>query len=189
MTKPRETFPFNPPIQFEDDWMMGLIDLEVYNSLFSITEKNNKFELYKFPDEKSGGVSYEKVRIEIVKALVISDITGANLQDVIIGPIIIEEYRNQVTKEMKDDKCMLILAMYVDSIFQDFEKFLGTEVHLVEDDIRLVLEYYILQVFSLLIENQVFTLLKIFPKLFSTFFNLNMNYITTRLILNMLTLP
>ena len=90
---------------------------------------------------------------------------------------------------MKDGKCMLILAMYVDSIFQDFEKFLGTEVHLVEDDIRLVLDYYNLQVLSLLIENQVFTLLKIFPKLFLTFFNLNMNYITTRLILNMLTLP
>ena len=47
--------------------MIGLTDLEVYNSIFNITKQNNKFELYKFPDEKSGGVSYEKVRDEIGK--------------------------------------------------------------------------------------------------------------------------
>ena len=41
---------------------------------------------------------------------------------------------------MKDDKSRLILATYVNSIFQDFENFLGTEVDLVEDDIRLVLD-------------------------------------------------
>ena len=41
---------------------------------------------------------------------------------------------------MKDDKYMLILAMYVDSIFQDFETFLRTEIDLVEDDVRLVLD-------------------------------------------------
>ena len=29
--KSKETFHFNPPIQVEDDWMLGLIDLEVYN--------------------------------------------------------------------------------------------------------------------------------------------------------------
>ena len=32
--KPRETFHFNPPIQDEDDWMLGLIGLEVCNSIF-----------------------------------------------------------------------------------------------------------------------------------------------------------
>ena len=62
-----------------------------------------------------------------------------SLQDDILGPNIIEENRNQVTKRMKDDKYMLILAMYIDSIFQDFENFLRTEVDLGEDDIRLVL--------------------------------------------------
>ena len=30
MIKPRETFHFNPPIQFKGDWMIGLTDLEVY---------------------------------------------------------------------------------------------------------------------------------------------------------------
>ena len=50
----------------------------------------------------------------------ISDITAADLQDDIIGPIIIEEYRDQVTKRMKDDKNMEILAGYTSSVFQDF---------------------------------------------------------------------
>ena len=37
MTKPRETFLFKPPIQTEGDWMIGSVDLEVYNSIFNIT--------------------------------------------------------------------------------------------------------------------------------------------------------
>ena len=37
---------------------------------------------------------------------------------------------------------MLILAMYVDSIFQDFQNFLRTEIDSVEDDFRLVLSEY-----------------------------------------------
>ena len=43
--KPRETFHFNPPISIEGSWMIGLTDLEVYNSIFNITEENSKFEL------------------------------------------------------------------------------------------------------------------------------------------------
>ena len=46
MIKPRQTFPFNPPIQITGDWMIGLIDLEKYNSIFNITEEKNKFVLY-----------------------------------------------------------------------------------------------------------------------------------------------
>ena len=104
MTKPRETFHFKPPIQIKGDWMIGLTDLEVYNSIFNITEENNKFPLYKFPDEKAGGVTYEKVRDEIEKDLDIEDITAADLQDDIIGPLIIEEYNEQVTKRMNDEQ-------------------------------------------------------------------------------------
>ena len=51
MIRPRETFHFNPPIDIKGDWMLGLTDLEVYNSTFSITRQYNNFELYKFPDE------------------------------------------------------------------------------------------------------------------------------------------
>ena len=142
MIKPRETFHFKPPIQISGNWMIGLVDLEVYNSIFNITEENNKFELYKFPDEKAGGITYTKVRDKIEKDLDISDITATDLQDDIIAPIIIEEYREQVTKRMKDGGYMNIIARYTNSVFQDFESFLRTEVDLVEDDIKLVLDEY-----------------------------------------------
>ena len=142
MIKPRETFHFRPPIQVKGDWMIGLTDLEVHNSIFNITEENNKFKLYKFPDEKAGGVTYEKVRDEIEKDLDIEDITATDLQDDIIGPIIIEEYKEQVTKRMNDEQYMNILSMYTGSVFQDFESFLRTQIDLVEDDIKLVLDEY-----------------------------------------------
>ena len=142
MVKPRETFHFKSPIQIKDDWMLELTDLEVYNSIFNITEENNKFKLFKFPDEKIGGVTYEKVRDEIERDLGISDITDDDLQDDIIAPIIIEEYKKQVTKRMKDGQYMNILAGYVSSVFQDFESYIRTEVDLVKDDIKLVLDEY-----------------------------------------------
>ena len=142
MNKSRESFHFRPPIQVEGDWMIGLTDLEVYNSIFNITEENNKFELYKFPDEKAGGVTYEKVRDEIEKDLDIEDITAEDLQDEIIGPIIIEEYKEKVTQRMNDEQYMNILAIYTRSVFQDFESFLRTQIDLIEDDIKLVLDEY-----------------------------------------------
>ena len=138
MTKTRKTFQFNPPTQVKEDWILGLTDLEVYNSFFIINTTNNKFKLYKFPDEKTGGVSYEKVIVEIERDLNLSEITASDLQDEIIAPNIIKKCREQVTKRMKVDKYMLILSMYVDSVFQDFR----TEIDLVEDDIRLVLDEF-----------------------------------------------
>ena len=121
MFKPRETFHFTPPVQIKGDWMIGLTDLEVYNSIFNITEENNKFKLHKFPDEKSGGITYEKVRDEIERDLDISDIAAADLQDDLIAPIIIEEHKAQVTKRMKNEQYMNIVAGYVGSVFQDFD--------------------------------------------------------------------
>ena len=44
-TKPRETIHFSPAIQINGNWMIGLTSLEIYNSIFNITEENNKFEL------------------------------------------------------------------------------------------------------------------------------------------------
>ena len=91
MIQSKQMFHFKPPIPIEGSWMIGLTDLEVYNSIFNITTENNKFELYKFPDEKSGGVSYEKVRNEVEKDLDISDITATDIQVDLLGPFIIKE--------------------------------------------------------------------------------------------------
>ena len=43
---------------------------------------------------------------------------------------------------MNDEQNMNILAMYISSVFQDFESVLGTQIDLVEDDIKLVLDEY-----------------------------------------------
>ena len=72
----------------------------------------------------------------------IPDITAADLQDDIIGPIIIEEYKEQVTKRMKEEQYMTILSIYTRSVFQDFESFLRTQIDLIEDDVKLVLDEY-----------------------------------------------
>ena len=42
MIKPRETFHFNPPTQFNGNWMIRLTDLQNYISIFNTTEKNMK---------------------------------------------------------------------------------------------------------------------------------------------------
>ena len=46
MAKPRITFHFTPSMEIKEDWMLGLVNLEVYKSIFNITEENNKFEIY-----------------------------------------------------------------------------------------------------------------------------------------------
>ena len=92
MMKPRETFNFIPPISIEGSWVIGLTVLEVYNSILIITEENNKFELYKFLDLKSG-VSYLKVRGEIERDLDIPDISATDLKDGIIAPLNNKEFR------------------------------------------------------------------------------------------------
>ena len=43
---------------------------------------------------------------------------------------------------MKDEQYMRILSFYTSSVFQDFESFLRTQIDLVEDDIKLVLDEY-----------------------------------------------
>ena len=78
----------------------------------------------------------------IEKDLNIEDITAADLQDEIVAPIIIEKYTEQVTKRMKDEQYMNILSIYTSCVFQDFESSLRTQIDLIEDDVKLVLDEY-----------------------------------------------
>ena len=173
MNKSRETFHFKPPIQVKGDGMIGLTDLEVYNSIFNITEENNKFTLYKFPDEKAGGITYTKVRDEIEKDLDISDITATDLQGDIIAPIIIKVYKEQVSKRMKDEQNMNIFAIFTSSVFQDFESFLRTQINLVEDDFKLVLDEYNSSFITYEVEPGIYSYRDIFEALF---YNLQSEY-------------
>ena len=50
MTKSNERFPINPSILLKNGGFLGLHNLSVYNSVYNITEKNNKFSI---ADEKT----------------------------------------------------------------------------------------------------------------------------------------
>ena len=141
MTKPRETFHFNPRIQNKGDWMIGLTNLELYNSNFNITEEKAHSNFINFLILRLVVFHMKKSEMKL-KDLGSSDITAVDLQDDIIGPIIIDEYRDQVLKRMKVGKYLNILGFYIHSIFQKFESYPRTETNLVEDDNGLVLDEY-----------------------------------------------
>ena len=41
MTKQKESFSFDIPLELNEKWMMGVTSLDVYNTTFDITNKNN----------------------------------------------------------------------------------------------------------------------------------------------------
>ena len=45
MTKQKESFSFDVPLTLNEKWMMGVTSLEVYNTVYNMTEKNNKLQI------------------------------------------------------------------------------------------------------------------------------------------------
>ena len=139
MNKPKEIFHFTPPMEIKEDWMIGLTDLEVYNSIFNITEENNKFEIYRNMSNKFG---FLELKDEIEEILDISHITDDHLKAEILGPHIIDELIKLSTEKKNTDGYMMILLAYAKSPFRDFETYLRIVVRLDEKDIQLVLKEY-----------------------------------------------
>ena len=139
MTKPREKFHFTPPMEIKEDWMLGLVDLEVYNSIFNITETNNKFELYRDTSEKFG---FLELKDELEEILNIPHITNKHLNDEIIGSRIIDEFIKLSNEKKNTDGYMILLLGYSNSPFRDFESYLRIVVGLDEEDIQLILKEY-----------------------------------------------
>ena len=139
MLKSRETFHFNPPIQTKGDWMLGLIDLEVYNSIFNITEENNKFELY---TDTFDEFSFPELKDEIGEILNIPNITDDHLEDEILAPRTAETYWKLRSDKSKHDGYTILLTGYANSSFRDFESYLWIIIGLEEDDIQLILKQY-----------------------------------------------
>ena len=139
MIEPRESFHFKPPIQVKGDWMLGLVNLEVYNSIFNITEKNNKFELYR---DMSARFGFLDLKDELEEILNISHITDDHLNDEVLGQRNIDEYIKLSRERMNTDGYMLLLLDYGRSLFRDFESYLRIVVGLDEEDIQLILKEY-----------------------------------------------
>ena len=70
--------------------MIGLGNLEAYNSIFNITEENKKFGLY---TDNLDEFSFQELEDELEELLSISDITPYHLKHDKIGPRVIEAYR------------------------------------------------------------------------------------------------
>ena len=81
MNKQKESFSFDLPLDLPEQWMMGVTSLEVYNTIYNITEKNNKIKLftteqnlkeYKFATEFIPKIKnlYETSDIEEIKKLI-----------------------------------------------------------------------------------------------------------------------
>ena len=47
MNEQKESFSFDIPLDLPEKWMMGVTSLEVYNTIYNITEKNNKIKFFK----------------------------------------------------------------------------------------------------------------------------------------------
>ena len=139
MLKPRETFHFNPPIYTKGDWMLGLIDLEVYNSIFNITKENNKFELY---TDTFDEFSFEELKDEVEEILNIPEITDDHLEDETLAPRIAETFWKLRSDKSKHDGYTILLKGYASSQFRDFESYLRIIVGLEEHDIQLILKQY-----------------------------------------------
>ena len=130
MIKRRETFHFKPPIQFKGDWMIGLISLEVYISIFKINQ-GNKFEFY---TDTFDEVSFTQLKDELEEILDISKTTDEHLQDEKTGPRIIKAYKKLETEKRQTDGYYMSLLGHARSLFRDFESYLRIVVGLDEDD-------------------------------------------------------
>ena len=139
MNKSRETFYFSQPIQIQGNWMIGLTDLEVYNSMFNITEKNNKFEIYRDTPTK---FQFLDLKDELEEILGIPHITREHLLDDETASLIIDEYHKLSHEKKNSDGYTIFLLNYSRSQFRDFESYLRIRVGLDEEDIQLILKEY-----------------------------------------------
>ena len=142
LNKPRETFHVNPPISVEGSWMIGLTSLEVYFSNFNVANQKNNFEIYTVSELVGEESIYETVGNLFKEKSGCSEITEDMLDDETTKPITIEKH-TKTYREINHAKPLIkILHRFNSSMFQDFESFLRTEIDLVEDDMRLILDEY-----------------------------------------------
>ena len=137
LNKARETFHFRPPIPTERSWITSSTNLKVYNSFFNITEQKNKFDLY---TDTFDEFSFTESKNELEEVLSISDITPYHLQQEIIGPRIIQAYKEIRSEKPSTDGDFILLMGYARSPVRDFESYLRIVFGLDGDDIQLTLK-------------------------------------------------
>ena len=101
MPNKRETLHLKPHNQIEGSWVIGLTNLEVFSSIFDITEENNKIEHYTRPLDSE--FSFTKLKDEVAKALGLSQISIGDLEHELYGPNINKTFRKLSTGKSQTD--------------------------------------------------------------------------------------
>ena len=68
MTKQKESFSFDVPLQLNENWMIGVTSLEVYNTVYNITNSNNKLKIL-LTDEQLIEHGVDIVLVKNIKSL------------------------------------------------------------------------------------------------------------------------
>ena len=113
--------------------MLGLLDLEVYISIFNITKENNKFELY---TDTFDEFSFMELKDEVEETLNIPNITDDHLEDDTLGPQIAKTYWKLRSDKSSHDGYIILLMGYARSPFRDFETYLRIAIGLEEENFR-----------------------------------------------------
>ena len=103
MNKQKESFSFDIPLDLPEQWMMGVTSLEVYNTAYNITEKNNKFKIL-LKDEQLKSLNVDTQLVMNVEYLYkISDVKKINT-------IMVDSYSKKKKLTRKDfDKLKKII--------------------------------------------------------------------------------
>ena len=137
LNQPRETSNINPPKLVEGSWMVGLIGEKLYNSLFKITEKNIKIELY---TDTFDQFSFLDLKHELQEIHSISVITPYHLQHAIKGPRFIQTYTKLGLEKSSTYGYILLFLGYARPPFRGFESYFRVVVDLDEDVIQIILK-------------------------------------------------
>ena len=115
---------------------MDYLSLEVYNSIFIITEENKKFELYTgaLYDE----LYYTTMKDKVAEILCLSDISPEDLEHKILRPDVIKIFRSLSIEKSQTDGYYTLLERYLQSPFRDFESSLSILTGLNEDYIEII---------------------------------------------------
>ena len=119
--------------------MIGLSDLEVYNSIFNINETNDKFELC---TDVFDEFSFEELKNELEEIVVITNFTEDYLEDERLGPHQLKTYWELRSEKSSNDVYVILSMGYARSPFRDFESYLRIVIGLDENDIQLILKQY-----------------------------------------------
>ena len=109
MNKQKELFSFDVSLELPEQWMMGVTSLEVYTTVYNITEKNNKLKIL-LRDDQLDILGFDTELVKKVEYLYkTSDKRGISNIEKIIKPIV-DNYKKRpsLTKENFDTLTELI---------------------------------------------------------------------------------